>query len=58
MSRTYFCVKSQVYVLSLIPGGSSTMKKAWKSVSEGYVGDTKMMGDFESIYKITKPFPN
>ena len=31
MSRTYFCVKSQVYVLNLVPGGASTMKKAGKS---------------------------
>ena len=28
------------------------------SISEGYVGETKMMADFETIYKITKPFPN
>ena len=29
--KNVFCVKSQVYVLNLIPGGASTMKKAGKS---------------------------
>ena len=28
------------------------------NISEEYVGEIKMMADFETIYKITKPFPN
>ena len=29
--KNVFCIKSQVYVLNLISGGGSTMKKAGKS---------------------------
>ena len=69
MSRTYYCGKSQVYELNLrfhyeksseigtcpIASLNAQLKV---NISEGYVGETKMMADFETIYKIIKPFPN
>lgn len=73
ISRTYFFVKSGVYIMNLIPAGASAMKKAGKyeqAQLQALISNSrwicwrdmlqwqKTIPDFEILDKVTKLSPN